>query len=79
MTGKITGALGIAICGWGLKLSGYVEGVEQTATSLLGIRFMFSVLPVVFLLISVLLLLRYPITRETHAKVLEELNKRRQL
>ena len=79
MTGKITGALGIAICGWGLKLFGYVEGAEQTATSLLGIRLMFSVLPVVLLLVSVLLLLRYPINRETHAKVLEELNKRRQL
>lgn len=76
MTGKITGALGIAICGWGLKLFGYAEGVEQTTTALLGIRLMFSILPVVLLLLSVLLLMRYPINRETHAKVLEELNKR---
>ncbi len=78
MTGKITGALGIAICGWGLKLFGYVEGVQQTELSLLGIRLMFSVLPVVLLLVSVILLMRYPITRETHAKVLKELNRRKQ-
>ena len=78
MTGKVTGALGVAICGWGLKIFGYVEGVQQTAMSLLGIRLMFSVLPAVLLLICVPLLMKYPITRESHAKVLEELKKRNQ-
>lgn len=76
MTGKVTGALGVAICGWGLKIFGYVEGVEQTATSLLGIRLMFSVLPAVLLLICVPMLIKYPITRESHAQVLAELKKR---
>ena len=79
MTGKVTGALGVAICGWGLKLFGYVEGVQQTATSLLGIRLMFSVLPAVLLLICVPLLMRYPITRETHAQVVAELEKRKHI
>jgi len=78
MTGKVTGALGVAICGWGLKLFGYVQGAPQTETSLLGIRLMFSVLPAVLLLICVPLLIRYPITRESHAKVIEELRKRNQ-
>ncbi len=76
MAGKITGALGSAICGWGLKLSGYVEGVEQTETALFGIRTMFAILPVVFLLICVPMLIRYPITRESHAKVVAQLEAR---
>lgn len=78
MTGKVTGALGVAICGWGLKIFGYVEGVQQTATSLMGIRLMFSVLPAVLLLICVPMLMKYPITRETHAQVVAELEKRKQ-
>lgn len=78
MAGKVTGALGSAICGWGLKLTGYVEGVEQTGSALVGIRTMFALLPAVLLLICVPLLIRYPITRESHAKVVAELEKRRE-
>lgn len=77
MTGKVTGALGSAICGWGLELFGYVEGVPQTEFSLLGIRLMFTALPALFLLVCVPLLIKYPITRESHAKVMEELALRR--
>ncbi len=76
MAGKVTGALGSAICGWGLKLSGYVEGAQQTGSALLGIRTMFAILPAFFLLICVPLLMRYPITRESHAKVVAELEAR---
>lgn len=78
MCGKVTGALGSAICGWGLSLTGYVENAAQTATALMGIRVMFALLPAALLLICVPLLMRYPITRESHAKVVEELAKRRQ-
>lgn len=77
MAGKITGALGSAICGWGLKLSGYVEGARQSAEALAGIRVMFALLPAVLLLVCVPMLMRYPITRESHAKVLKELEARR--
>lgn len=77
MAGKITGALGSAICGWGLKLSGYVEGARQSAESLLGIRIMFALIPAVMLLICVPLLIKYPINRESHAKVVLELEKKR--
>jgi GPH family glycoside/pentoside/hexuronide:cation symporter len=78
MTGKITGALGSALCGWGLALFGYVEGAEQSPTSLLGIRLMFTVLPAVLLIVCIPLLLKYPITRKTHAALMEELNKKRE-
>lgn len=76
MAGKVTGALGAALCGWGLKLFGYVEGAQQTATSLFGIRFLFAVVPAVLLLVCVPLLIKYPITRESHAKLVEELKTR---
>ncbi|MBR6569538.1 MAG: MFS transporter [Clostridia bacterium] len=78
MCGKVTGALGSAICGWGLSLTGYVENAVQTSSALMGIRVMFALLPAVLLLICVPLLMRYPITRESHAKVVAELEKKRQ-
>ena len=76
MAGKVTGALGTFICGWGLQLTGYVENAEQTTTALLGIRIMFCVLPAVLLLICVPLLLKYPITKESHAEVVRQLEER---
>ncbi|HMM32710.1 MAG TPA: MFS transporter, partial [Clostridia bacterium] len=63
--------------GWGLKLTGYVEGAQQTGTALMGIRSMFALIPAVLLLVCVPLLIRYPITRESHAKVVEQLQARR--
>jgi GPH family glycoside/pentoside/hexuronide:cation symporter len=77
MACKVTSALGMAICGWGLELAGYIEGIEQTPTSLLGIRILFTALPVVLLLICLPLLIKYPITRETHAQLMLELEKKR--
>lgn len=77
MAGKVTGSLGSAICGWGLKLSGYVENTQQTPKALFSIRFMFALLPAILLLICVPLLIKYPITREGHDKVVEELEARR--
>jgi GPH family glycoside/pentoside/hexuronide:cation symporter len=77
MISKISNALSIMLCGWGLKFFGYAEGQAQTARSLLGIRLMFSLLPVLIMLISVPMLLKYPITRESHARVVAELAKRR--
>ncbi len=77
MAGKVTSAFGMAICGWGLQIFGYIEGVEQTATSLFGIRLMFTLLPVILLLICVPLLIKYPITRESHASLMEQLQKKR--
>ncbi|MDR1617579.1 MAG: MFS transporter, partial [Treponema sp.] len=77
MITKVTGALGMAICGWGLKWSGYVEGAAQTPRALFGIRSMFALLPVLMLLACVPLLLTYPVTRESHAALVKELERRR--
>ena len=75
--GKITGALGSAVCGWGLEFGGYVEGAVQTAEALFAIRAMFALIPALLLLVCVPLLLKYPITRESHAKVIAQLEQRR--
>ena len=70
---KLTAAFGIALTGWVLQLFGYVPNVEQTEQALLGIRLFFGPVPLLVLAIALPLLIRYPITRESHAQVLEEL------
>jgi GPH family glycoside/pentoside/hexuronide:cation symporter len=76
MTGKVTSALGIAMCGWGLKWSGYVQNADQTTKSLFGIRLLFAIVPAVLLLICVPMLVKYPVTRDSHAKLVEELKEK---
>ncbi|NJD59328.1 MAG: hypothetical protein C3F13_18995 [Anaerolineales bacterium] len=70
---KFTSALGVAVSGWALGLFGYVPNVEQTAQSLFGIRLFFSIVPAVVILISLPLLIWYPITRLSHAALVKEL------
>jgi GPH family glycoside/pentoside/hexuronide:cation symporter len=70
---KLTGALGIALSGWVLQLSGYVPNVEQTAGTLLGIRLFFGPVPLIILVLALPLLIRYPITRQSHAELRKKL------
>jgi GPH family glycoside/pentoside/hexuronide:cation symporter len=79
MLTKVTGALGTAMVGWSLSLFGYVENAKQTATAQLGIRIGFALIPAVLLLVCLPMLIRYPITRESHAKVVAELEEKRKL
>ncbi|RPI85699.1 MAG: MFS transporter [Chloroflexi bacterium] len=71
--GKLTNALGIAVSGWALSLFGYVANVEQTSTALLGIRLFFGPVAAVVLIVSLPLLIWYPITRKSHARLLEQI------
>ena len=73
-TSKLTGALGVALTGWVLQLSGYVPNVEQAAQALLGIRLFFGPVPLATLLLALPLLVWYPITRDSHAALLKELD-----
>ena len=77
MNGKITGAFGSALCGWVLSWVGYVDNAKQSASAMMGIRILFTVVPAVLLFVCVPMLIKYPITRESHAKVVEELKKRK--
>jgi GPH family glycoside/pentoside/hexuronide:cation symporter len=70
---KISEALGIAASGWALALFGYVPNVEQSARTLLGIRLFFGPVPLVFFALALPLLIRYPITRVSHAEMLRKL------
>jgi len=74
---KFTNALGIAVAGWSLSWFGYVPNVAQTSTALLGIRIFFALIPALVLILSLPLLIRYPITRQSHAKLVAELEARR--
>ena len=76
MSGKISGAFATALSGWVLEWCGYAENAAQTPATLMGIRVLFALLTALFLLICVPLLIKYPITRETHAAVVQELKNR---
>ena len=81
-SGKITGALASAACGWGLELGGYIDNIQQAGdgqpeSAVTAIRIMFALIPAIFLLVCVPLLMKYPITRQSHAEVMRQLEERR--
>jgi GPH family glycoside/pentoside/hexuronide:cation symporter len=66
---KFTDALGIAVSGWALSLFGYVPNVVQTEQARLGIRLFFGPVPAIAIILSLPLLVWYPITRASHAQL----------
>jgi GPH family glycoside/pentoside/hexuronide:cation symporter len=72
---KVSDALGLGISGWALSLFGYVPNVPQTDTARLGIRLFFGPVPVVVILLSLPLLIWYPITKASHAKLRAKLER----
>jgi glycoside/pentoside/hexuronide:cation symporter, GPH family len=70
--GKLTGAIGIATCGLALKYFGYVPNEVQTSWTLFGIRFFFAIVPVIAFMIALPLLIWYPITRKSHAEMVQK-------
>jgi GPH family glycoside/pentoside/hexuronide:cation symporter len=73
---KLTNALGVAMAGWSLSWFHYVPNIVQTDQALLGIRLFFALIPALALIISLPLLIWYPITRKSHAEVVEQLKSR---
>jgi len=73
---KFTNAFGLAVSGWALAWFGYVANAEQTPQALFGIRLFFSLVPALLLLITLPMLVRFPITRQSHAEMLEKLRQR---
>ncbi len=66
---KISEAFALAAVGWILTGVGYMPNVEQTPQALLGIRSFFGLIPAVIIFLALPLLIRYPITRKSHAEV----------
>jgi len=77
---KIGGATAVLAMGLVLELSGFVGGLEpaeQTELALLSIRTMTSLVPTAILLLAIAAAIRYPLTREGHARIIEALRRRR--
>jgi len=70
---KLMRSLGVFIVGMGLEGFGYVPNVAQTEQSLFGIRLIFGPIPAVLLLLTLPLLLRYPLDRAAHARLRQNL------
>jgi glycoside/pentoside/hexuronide:cation symporter, GPH family len=71
---KISEALALAAVGWLLTAFSYVPNVAQTAHALFGIRLFFGLIPAVCIFLSIPLLVKYPITRKSHAQVRQQLD-----
>jgi GPH family glycoside/pentoside/hexuronide:cation symporter len=50
---------------------------NQPESAQFAIRVLFALIPAIFLLICVPLLIKYPITKESHAEVVKQLEERR--
>ncbi|MEI8133170.1 MAG: MFS transporter [Leptolinea sp.] len=76
-------ALGLFISGWALELSGYINATPeipnpaQPASALLAMRVLIGPVSAAILLLSLLAVRAYPITREKHAEIRAELAKRK--
>jgi glycoside/pentoside/hexuronide:cation symporter, GPH family len=78
-------ALGLFVSGWVLDLSGYVNGTiavpdpVQPASALLAMRVIIGPVSAAVVLLSFLAVYFYPITREKHAQMRAELQRRAEL
>jgi GPH family glycoside/pentoside/hexuronide:cation symporter len=70
---KLSDALGIAASGWVLQLYDYLPNVAQSSHTLSGIRLFFGPVPLLFFALALPLLIRYPITRQSHAELRRKL------
>jgi GPH family glycoside/pentoside/hexuronide:cation symporter len=70
---KISEALAIAGVGWVLTGFGYQPNIDQTMQSLFGIRLFFGPVPGIVILLTLPLLIWYPITRQRHAAIRAQL------
>ena len=71
-------ALGTAICGWILQLSGYNGAVQaQSSSALTGITIVYVVLPVVLNIFSAIILSFYKLEKE-YPSIIQELRNRKQ-
>ncbi|MEA3344880.1 MAG: glycoside-pentoside-hexuronide (GPH):cation symporter [Chloroflexota bacterium] len=75
---KLSTGLVLSMIGPILAWSGYEEGAAQQAPQVLtAIRLMIALMPSILLIASILIAWAYPITRNRHAEMREELERRR--
>ena len=74
---KACGALGAAVLGTLLTVIGYnADAVTQTASALSGLKYMYAFLCGGIYLITVLIVLKYPLSKERHDRVCEAVKER---
>lgn len=69
--------IGGGVAGWMLSGFGFVANEQQSDSSILGIRLMFSILPGVLAICNGIILLWYPLTEENVADIQKDLKKLR--
>ncbi len=69
--------IGAGLAGWLLSLFGYVANTEQSETSLLGIRLLFTVVPAGIALLNVFVLFFYDLSDKQMETIERELSERR--
>jgi GPH family glycoside/pentoside/hexuronide:cation symporter len=78
---KVGGATGVLVLGLVLQLAGFdgdAARADQTDLALTAIRALTSLAPMVLLLLAIVVAARYPLTRQAHTKILEQLQRRRE-
>jgi GPH family glycoside/pentoside/hexuronide:cation symporter len=76
---KLGGASAVLMVGFALEASGYIGGApraEQSELALQTVRVLTSLVPAFFLALAILVALGYPLGRDAHKRVLEQLQQR---
>jgi len=74
---KIAQAISVAVIGLVLDKIGYIANVAQTPEVVLGIRLLFFVGPVIFMIIAFIMSARYKMTEEKHTILMNEIASRK--
>jgi glucuronide carrier protein len=77
-TRKTGQAVGGALAAYALALGGYKSGGTQTADAIFGIQFAAGALPAIMTILAVLVMSKYTLTDTMHARILTEIQDRRQ-
>ena len=72
---KLASALSGALCGYVLALVGYKANMAQSAITLNGIHIMYSMVPGIIAIFSIVSLRRYKLTEKEYEYILEDLKK----
>lgn len=75
---KVSGAVAMALVGVLLTAIGYVEGAAQSVETLTGLKYMYAFLCGGIFLVSVIVVIKYPLSKARHDAVLRGIEDRKQ-
>ncbi len=64
------------LVGYALDFVGYIPNAVQSDRALLGLRMLFGPIPAVFLILGVLVFVRFPITKQVHQDILRQIEEK---